>query len=177
MFSKGMLAVAVSVSMGLASFCSNADQGSGVINFSGTVIDAPCGISPESADQSVDFGQLSKAHLAAGGISTQKNVDIELTNCDATALSTTGSVKVSFVGTTISGYTQELGTTGGTGTAVVMSSPSGSLVSFDGTQTAATPLIEGDNVLHYTSWVKQATGGEIQEGDFSAVANFSLTYE
>ncbi len=50
-----------------------ANQGQGVINFKGTVIDAPCGIAQESADQTINFGQISKAHLNADGISVKRS--------------------------------------------------------------------------------------------------------
>ncbi|MCJ2597335.1 fimbrial protein, partial [Escherichia coli] len=81
-----------------------ANQGQGVINFKGTVIDAPCGIAQESADQTINFGQISKAHLNADGISVKKDLDIKLVNCDATEIGKlTNGVKVSFTGTTING--------------------------------------------------------------------------
>ncbi|EAO9153051.1 type 1 fimbrial protein [Salmonella enterica] len=170
--------VAGIVAMSFFSFGANAaNQGQGVVNFKGTVINAPCGIAQESADQSIDFGQISKAHLEASGVSVKKNLDIKLVNCDATELGKTGSVKVSFTGTTINAQVKELGTTGDTGTAVVVSEASGNLVSFDGTAGAATKLQEGDNTLRYSTWVKKATGGALKEGDFTAVANFNLTYE
>ncbi len=116
-------------------FCSvanAADQGQGKVNFKGTVIDAPCGIAPESADQSIDFGQISKAHLEANSISVKKELDIKLVNCtfDSDKLKT---VKVAFSGTTVNGQLSELGTAGNTGTAIVVSSSDGTLVAFDGT--------------------------------------------
>lgn len=93
MMTKSLVAGALTVLLG--SFGVNAaSQGQGVVNFKGTVIDAPCGIAPESADQSVDFGQISKSHLAAGGISVQKNLDIKLVNCDVTGL--TKGVQLTF---------------------------------------------------------------------------------
>ncbi|EBP9972583.1 fimbrial protein, partial [Salmonella enterica subsp. enterica] len=131
----------------------------------------------ESVDQSIDFGQIAKPHLEANGISVKKDVDIKLVNCDATELAKTGSVKVAFTGTTINGQVQELGTAGDTGTAIVMSEASGKLVSFDGTPGQTTKLKANDNTLRYSSWVKKATGGTLKEGDFTAVANFNLTYE
>lgn len=76
---KSVLGIAVAIA-----FCSAAnaaDQGQGKVNFKGTVIDAPCRIAPESADQSIDFGQISKAHLEANGISVKKDLDIKLVNC------------------------------------------------------------------------------------------------
>lgn len=173
---KTVMAAAVAAT--LVSFGANAaNQGQGVVNFKGSVISAPCGIAPESADQSIDFGQISKAHLEANGISVKKNLDIKLVNCDITELQKTGSVKVAFSGTTFGSTANELGTAGDTGTAVVVSEAGGKLVSFDGTAGSATKLQAGDNTLRYSTWVKKATGGNLKEGDFTAVANFNLTYE
>lgn len=65
--------MAGAVAMALVSFGANAaNQGQGVVKFKGTVIDAPCGIAPESVDQSIDFGQIAKPHLEANGISVKK---------------------------------------------------------------------------------------------------------
>ncbi len=155
-----------------------ANQGQGVINFKGTVIDAPCGIAQESADQTIDFGQISKAHLNNNGISVKKDLNIKLVNCDLTEQKKT--VSVTFSGTSVNGHTDELGTAGDTGTAVVVSASDGSMVKFDGTTSSnATQLQDGDNTLKYTTWVKKssAAGTEVKEGDFTAVANFNLSYQ
>ncbi|EJV7098633.1 type 1 fimbrial protein [Escherichia coli] len=168
--------MAGAVAMALVSFGANAagnntDQGHGVVNFKGTVIDAPCGIAPESADQSIDFGQISKSHLGKDGISVKKDLNIKLVNCEPNK-----SVEVTFTGATIAGAATELGTAGDTGTAVVISGQDGKPVEF-GSKGAAQSLKEGDNTLHYSSWVKKATNGTVKEGDFTAVANFNLTYQ
>lgn len=172
--------MAGAVAMALVSFGANAaNQGQGVVNFKGTVIDAPCGIAPESADQSIDFGQISKAYLKNDGISVKKNLDIKLVNCDFSEPGAKKTVSVTFSGTAVNGHADELGTAGDTGTAVVVSGSYGSLVKFDGaTPSNATQLQEGDNTLKYTTWVKKssATGAEVKEGDFTAVAHFNLTY-
>lgn len=165
----GAVAMAL-VSFGANAAGNNANQGQGIVNFKGTVIDAPCGIAPESADQSVDFGQISKSHLNADGISVKKDLNIKLVNCEPNK-----SVEVTFTGATITGANTELGTAGDTGTAVVISGQDGKLVEF-GAKGAAQSLKEGDNTLHYSSWVKKATNGTVKEGDFTAVANFNLTY-
>ena len=164
--------MAGAVAMALVSFGANAaNQGQGIVNFKGTVIDAPCGIAPESADQSIDFGQISKSHLNTDGISVKKDLNIKLVNCEPGK-----NVAVTFTGATVSGAPTELGTAGDTGTAVVISGQDGKLVSF-GTEGAAQSLKEGENTLHYSSWVKKATNTEsVKEGDFTAVANFNLTY-
>ncbi|MCV5657541.1 F7-2 fimbrial protein, partial [Escherichia coli] len=73
-----------------------ANQGQGVVNFKGTVIDAPCGIAPESADQTIDFGQISKSHLKNDGISVKKDLDIKLVNCDFTDPTAKKTVSVTF---------------------------------------------------------------------------------
>lgn len=164
--------MAGAVAMALVSFGANAaNQGQGVVNFKGTVIDAPCGIAPESADQSIDFGQISKSHLNADGISVKKDLNIKLVNCEPNK-----SVAVTFTGATVAGAPTELGTAGDTGTAVVISGQDGKLVSF-GTQGDFQTLKENNNILHYSSWVKKATNGAVKEGDFTAVANFNLTYQ
>ncbi|EFL0486809.1 type 1 fimbrial protein [Escherichia coli] len=163
--------MAGAVAMALVSFGANAvNQGQGQVNFKGTVIDAPCGIAPESADQSINFGQISKSHLEKDGISVKKDLNIKLVNCEPGK-----NVAVTFTGATISGAATELGTAGDTGTAVVISGQDGKLVQF-GSEGAAQSLKEGENTLHYSSWVKKATGGTVKEGDFTAVANFNLTY-
>lgn len=173
--------VAGVVAMAMFSFGAQAN-GQGVVNFKGTVIDAPCGIASESADQTIDFGQISKAHLEADGISVKKDLDIKLVNCSLAKPNTNPAasfktVKVAFTGMTVAGQADELGTSGNTGTAIVVSEAGGNLVKFDGTAGDASNLKEGDTTLRYSTWVKKATNGTLNEGDFSAVANFNLTYQ
>lgn len=59
------------------------------------------GIAPESADQTIDFGQISKAHLNAKGTSVKKDVNIKLVNCELGAAQKT--VQVTFKGNTVDG--------------------------------------------------------------------------
>ncbi|MES1471266.1 P fimbria major subunit PapA, partial [Escherichia coli] len=79
----GAVAMAV-VSFGVNAAAPTTPQGQGRVTFNGTVVDAPCSISQKSADQSIDFGQLSKSFLEAGGTSKPMDLDIELVNCDIT---------------------------------------------------------------------------------------------
>ncbi|MGE9627320.1 fimbrial protein, partial [Escherichia coli] len=90
-------------------------------------------------DQTIDFGQISKSHLDADGISVKKDLNIKLVNCEPNK-----SVKVTFSGATIASAANELGTAGDTGTAVVISGQDGKLVSF-GTEGSAQSLQEGEN--------------------------------
>ena len=175
--------IAGAVAMAVVSFGVNAaptiPQGQGKVTFNGTVVDAPCSISQKSADQSIDFGQLSKSFLQAGGVSKPMNLDIELVNCDITSFkgvggapaAKKGTVKLAFSGPRVSGHNEELDTSGGTGTAIVVQA-AGKNVSFDGTEGDANTLKDGDNVLHYTAIVKKssANNAQVTEGAFSAVA-------
>ncbi|MGT3245332.1 fimbrial protein [Yersinia enterocolitica] len=173
--------VAGVVAMAMFSFGAHAAGGAGVVNFKGSVIDAPCGIASDSADQTIDFGQISKAHLEANGISVKKDLDIKLVNC--TLAKPAGSTPAAFKSVTVAfsgvttGTDNELGTTGDTGTAIVVSGADGQLVNFTGTASASSNLKEGDNILRYSTWVKKAANGTLKEGDFAAVANFNLTYQ
>ncbi|MGC0619855.1 fimbrial protein [Escherichia coli] len=170
--------MAGAVAMALVSFGANAavqNQGQGVVNFKGTVIDAPCGIAPESADQIIDFGQISKAHLNNNGISAKKDVNIKLVNCDLGSGSTAKkSVNVTFNGTTVDTAKKILGASN-TGAGIVMVGQDGKDVVF-GTPTAAIPLKNGENTLHYQAWVKKAGSAAVTEGAFTAVADFTLAY-
>ncbi|EHS6017983.1 P fimbria major subunit PapA [Escherichia coli] len=180
--------IAGAVAMAVVSFGVNAapttPQGQGRVTFNGTVVDAPCSISQKSADQSIDFGQLSKSFLQAGGVSKPMNLDIELVNCDITSFkgvggapaAKKGTVKLAFSGPRVSGHNEELDTSGGTGTAIVVQA-AGKNVSFDGTEGDANTLKDGDNVLHYTAIVKKssANNAQVTEGAFSAVATFNLS--
>lgn len=172
--------MAGAVAMALVSFGANAapassNQGQGQVNFKGTVINAPCGIAPESADQTIDFGQISKTHLK-DGISQKKDVDIKLVNCDLSE--SEKFVEISFSGSSLGDGT-ELGTSGDTGTAIKMSTADGKFVTFDGATSAGKyNLKAGDNTMRYSAWVQKAsTASDVKEGDFSAVANFNLTYQ
>lgn len=172
--------MAGAVAMALVSFGANAatTQGQGKITFKGSVIDAPCGIAPESADQAIDFGQISKAHLNKDGISKKQNVDIKLVNCEfGTATADTplkNTVKVSFSGVNTGSDFTSIGLST-TNAVIKMSGQDGKLVKFDGTPSDGSKLQSGDNTLRYQAWVQKGAAA-VTEGEFSAVANFSLAY-
>lgn len=168
---KSTLGIAIAFS--LCAVAHAANQGQCVVNFKGTVIDAPCGIDPDSADQTIDFGQISKSLLTAGGISKAQDLDIKLVNCDTSKV--TKGVTLTFSGNTVNGVATELETAGPTNTAIVINGY-GSDITF-GQPTDNIKLTNGDNTLRFQSWVKQASTKTAAEGDFTAVANFNLAYE
>lgn len=168
--------MAGAVAMALISFGANAaNQGQGVVNFKGSVINAPCGIDPDSADQTIDFGQISKAHLNNDGISIKKNVDIKLVNCEFGTPATKNTATVTFTGTTVPGDLNSLGLSN-TNAVIKMTGQDGVFVKFDGaTPSNATQLQNGNNTLHYQAWVQKGAVA-VTEGEFTAVANFALAY-
>ncbi|MEC6271240.1 fimbrial protein [Escherichia coli] len=184
--------IAGAVAMAVVSFGANAadtvapSQGAGQVNFKGTVIDAPCGIETQSANQTIDFGQISKLFLENGGTTQPKDLDIKLVNCDITNFKNatggapkTGTVSLTFAGVPAGNASDMLKTVGETNTAIVVLNPHGSRVKFDGkTPTGSSNLIDGDNTIHFTAFVKKDDeNAPVKEGAFSAVANFNLTYQ
>lgn len=150
------------------------NQGQGSVSFSGTVVDTPCGISPDSVDQSVNFGQISKSSLNAGTSSVKKDFDIKLVNCTIDSKST---ANITFSGSTDGTDSNSLTTTGNTNAVIKISTADNKMVSFDGTSTAgAIKLKTGDNLMRYSAWVSKGSK-DVTEGEFSAVANFNITYQ
>ncbi|EAB6777249.1 TPA: type 1 fimbrial protein [Escherichia coli] len=186
--------IAGAVAMAVVSFGVNAaptiPQGQGEVAFKGTVVDAPCGIETQSARQEIDFGQISKSFLQEGGETQPKDLNIKLVNCDITnfkknpagaGAAKAGTVALTFSGVSSGNNKDMLQTVGDTNTAIVVTDSNGKRVKFDGaTKTGASNLIDGDNTIHFTAFVKKDDGngkGPVKEGAFSAVVNFNLTYQ
>ncbi|MGJ3356018.1 fimbrial protein [Providencia sp. Je.9.19] len=173
------LAVATITSLGLISTAMAADQGHGKVIFKGAIIDAPCSISPSSIDQTVELGQISNMALVDGGKSTPRPFEIILENCDITNL--TNGVELTFGGTTASfdNTNQTLGIVGvGAGAGVQITNGSGNVVTF-GTAAPFQQVQNGNNTLIFAAYLK-GNGGDISTitaGDFSSVADFTLSYE
>lgn len=170
---KIALAVALSVLMTplMANAASPVDAGEGTVNFTGSVISAPCSISSETADQIVDLGQVNAMELNDGRVSALTPFSIKLTNCDATVT----TAAITFSGLTDGTANDELLTSGTTGTAIQIIS-GGVPVTFDMPVNLGT-ISAGDNVLQFGSQLKRAAAATtVTEGDVAAVANFSMVY-
>lgn len=65
-----------------------------------------------------------------------------------------------------------------TGAGIVMVGQDGKDVVF-GTATAAVPVMDGNNTLHYQAWVTAADANApaVTEGAFTAVTDFTLAYQ
>lgn len=173
------IAMATFMALGLASAANAADQGHGKVTFKGSIIDAPCSISPDSIDQTVELGQISNMALVDGGKSSPRAFDIALENCDVTNL--TKGVQLTFTGAAASFDTtnKTLGIVGtGAGAGVQITNGSGNVLTL-GVPTPFQNIQDGNNTLRFSAYLV-GNGGDISTitpGDFSSVADFTLSYE
>ncbi|PTT54347.1 fimbrial protein [Aeromonas sp. HMWF014] len=181
-----MKANKILVAMGVGSMllCGSAvaadSAGSGKVTFNGEIINAPCSVDSDSVDQVVYLGQISTKQLANGGESDEKNgkFSIKLLNCDITEKD---AIKVTFSGNKDS-FEPSLLVIGGqaAGAGIKMIAPGGIPVVL-GQPTAAYGLTTGDNELPFTAVLKgYAVHDDTKKliaGDFTAVTNFTLSYE
>ncbi|MFV8984683.1 fimbrial protein [Serratia fonticola] len=155
-----------------------ADQGHGKVSFKGSIIDAPCSISPDSIDQTVDLGSISNVALVDGGKSKPRTFDILLENCDLTNV--TSGVKLTFSGAaaTFDSAKKTLGIAGtGAGAGIQITNGSGEVLTL-GTAASVQALQNGNNTLRFSAYLV-GNGGNIETikvGEFSSVADFTLSY-
>ncbi|MBZ7661750.1 MULTISPECIES: fimbrial protein [Klebsiella] len=176
------IASAVVLTMGVASFAAQADQGSGKVTFWGSIIDAPCSIKNGYGDQRIELGQISNTHLNNGGISTPRPFDIELENCsfelDASGDPLFNTVKVTFAGGNVPGDMSMLAITGqAAGAGVRIQDYAGQMLTLL-TPSSGRGLGIGDNTLSFSAYLEKISGvTSVTPGDFEAVTNFTLAYE
>lgn len=176
-------ALAALVAFGLAANMANAaDQGHGKVTFTGSVVDAPCSIHPDSIDQTIPLGQISKAALDQSGTSTERPFSIKLENCSFGTPAAKNKVTVTFTGMESDVVAGLLGTTGkAKGVAVAITDAASGHVVKLGQPTKAQQLQDGNNTLSFAAYVQGAAGtteqpAVITEGDFQSVADFTLAY-
>lgn len=172
--------VALVIAMGLAGVSAahaaegNMGQGTGTVTFHGSIIDAPCSISPDTVDQTVEMGQIASAQLASQGSSAPVPFSIDLENCDVT---TAQSAQVTFNGTVDANDSSKTmlglnGTASGAGIVIT----DGSDVLPLGTASSAVNLSEGDNTLQFTAYLQGDDASSVVPGEFNSVANFAMSY-
>lgn len=158
-------------------------QGHGTVNFKGEIIEAPCSITADTAEQTVDLGQVSSSALKAGGKSTPKNFSIKLEDCDVTGLKNK-TVTATFTGKNASFDTTSTllalsGTASGAGIAITDNN--NSAVTLGSASTAYTftdASTEGELLFSaYLQGVADNSTNPIVAGEFTSVANFTLAYQ
>ncbi|MGL4429836.1 MAG: fimbrial protein [Silvania sp.] len=165
------MAMASGMAMGAAHA---ADQGHGTVTFTGSIIDAPCSISPDSIDQTVNLGEVSSTALKDSGTSEPRPFDIKLEQCDTT---TSKTVTTTFTGAASAGNPDLLGITGtAKGASIAITNGSGEVVKL-GTATAPQTLQDGNNTLEFSAYLQgDGASATIVPGSFQSVADFTLAY-
>jgi len=157
-----------------------ADQGHGEINFKGSIVDAPCSITAESANQTVDLGEVTNAALKNGGKSTPKAFTVKLEQCDT---ATSESVTATFTGAASAGNKDLLGITGtASGASIAITNGAGQIIKL-GEESPAQSIQNGTNSLAFSAYLQGDVAQDenspvtIVPGDFTSVANFTLAYK
>lgn len=157
-----------------------ADSGQGKVTFTGSIIDAPCSISPDSVDQTVDLGQISKAALNNGGKSTPRNFSINLENCTFGTPASKNKVTLTFTGMESAANNGLLGITGtASGASIAITSGDGTIIKL-GEPTKEQVLQDGSGTLSFAAYMQGDMSDDkpatITEGEFQSVADFTLAY-
>ncbi|EEG83329.1 MULTISPECIES: fimbrial protein [Proteus] len=169
------------ITFGMVSIANAAptDQGHGTVKFEGSIIDAPCSITPDTVDQTVNLGQISNVILKDGGKSSPKNFYIKLENCDT---SLKKSVTVAFSGANSAGNPDLLGITGtAKGASIAITDGSGSVIKL-GQSSNPQGILDINNTLAFSAYLQgdmadATTGAVIVPGEFSSIANFTMSYQ
>jgi len=176
------LMLAAIVTAGISTMAHAANSGNGKVTFTGAIIDAPCSITPESVDQTVDLGQVSSVALKNGGKSNPRPFTIDLENCSFEAVggnTQKNKVAVTFTGMESSSVAGLLGITGtAQGAAVAITDGSGDVIKL-GQPTKPQALQLGNNTLTFSAYLQGASTAAattIVPGNFQSVADFTLAY-
>lgn len=172
--------VAAVMAMGMSSFAHAAEQGAGRVTFTGSIIDAPCSISPDTEDQEVSLGQVAKSVLDNGGKSTPQLFTIKLENCDLSSATATNKVSATFSGVSANTANTLLNISGqAVGAGVGIQTYQGEQVVLGSATNAVELAGSDDHELKFSAYLQglNDTANPVTEGDFSAVANFQLAYQ
>ncbi|AUI88456.1 hypothetical protein BS333_19205 [Vibrio azureus] len=172
------LLISTIVSAAISSFTVNASGEPGKINFEGSVTNTPCGISADSLNQTVDFGQVSRANLMHGGNSERQEFEIKLVNCQ---IENENKVAVTFRGDVSEENHGELLAHGDAGDVVIKMFTEGEQQIQLGEELDPTEIGPSNsymNTLHFYAVAAKRTGiYGVLDGNFSGEATFTLRYE
>ncbi len=177
------LFLATAMAFSFVSFAHAADdQGSGKVNFIGSIVDAPCSISGDSDGQTVNLGPVSNTALKDGGESEAVTFNIQLEQCDFTAGK--NKVKTTFTGVVSShAVDKELLAISGdaAGAGIVIKTFDHEELSL-GKASRSVELVGENPTLVYQASLRGGVDEDgasvtITPGAFTAVANFELSYE
>lgn len=169
--------VAMGFGLVMAAGAANAavtDQGHGTVTIKGSIIDAPCSITPETMDQTVDLGQVSNKQLKDSGKSSPRSFDIKLENCELAAGKNT--VQITFTGMASTGNPKLIGMTGSAeGASIALTNGAGELIKLG--EPADVNLQDGSNTISFSAYLQgDGASAAIVPGSFQSVVDFNLVY-
>lgn len=171
---RNTLAGLALVVSGMSSFAMAAD---GTVQFNGEIVDTPCVVSTESANQTVNMGQVkASTFVAAKDVSADQGFNIKLEECDASAKK---NANVTFSGTqdgadnTLLAIDSVAGAATGVGIEIV--SNAGTVIPM-GTASADTLLVNGENTLAFKARYK-STVTTVTPGLANSHADFQVSYK
>lgn len=168
--------IVVSLFMACSAFSTIGNAADGTINFTGTITDAACTITPGSANQTVTLGTVSASALAnIGDAAAPTAFNIVLTNCPATALSAT----VKFDGPTDGNNSSLIALTRSAGTAdgVAIGIYEGNATTLIpvGSPSDSKTLSPTDNIT-FNFFAKYVATAAVVAGSANAVSDFTVVY-
>lgn len=153
-----------------------AEQGQGTVTFKGSIIAAPCSISQDTANQTVDLGSVSSKVLKSKGVSAPRQFHIKLEGCE---LDTEKTVTAAFNGIADGDNLKMQGGTAA-GATINIQDYTGVPVKINNV-TGSTPLAisNGENIMHFSAYLAapKDSATEVRTGSFNSVASFVLAYQ
>lgn len=149
------------------------DGGGGTVNISGSIIQPPCSIAPDSTDINVSLGAVSSGSINGGKMAPPVPFQIKLLDCNAET-----SVKVTFHGMPDRDDPKLLALQGGHATGAGIAFLDSNSTQIDlGAASQGIPISIGKNTLSLQAALKGSTSNSVAvPGDFTSVANFKLDY-
>lgn len=151
--------------------------GGGTINFKGQIVDAPCTLSAETANQNVNLGAISITALNAGTSTQITPFTIKLEDCEA---DTKKKASITFTGDLTNGSADYLAlqNTKAKGAGIKLTTASGAPITLNKAVSMGDITQSAQTMTFGAEVVKTATGANaVVPGDFTATAAFTMTYQ
>ncbi|EEZ0541932.1 type-1 fimbrial protein subunit A [Escherichia coli] len=177
------MAVFSALTLGVATNASAATTvNGGTVHFKGEVVNAACAVNMNSADQTVQLGQVRAAKLAtAGATSGAVGFNIQLDDCDFGNNVNSQSVKVIFAGASLSNHddilaTQSSAAGAASGVGIQILDSKGGVVTLNSDTAAEYTLTTGTNKIPFQARYI-APDGQVTAGTANADATFKVQYQ
>lgn len=167
--------MAMVMALGVVSVSNAANQGNGTVKFEGAITDAPCNIDSGSLNQTVTLDAVSAVKLKDGGKSNPTSFKITLTDCDVI---TAKSVTTTFNGIQSTAQPGFLALNGSArGASLSIADATGGHLDL-GQASTARNVEAGLMNLHFNATLQgDGPAIEVVPGEFTATADFMLTYQ